>query len=124
MAVAQRIPLPLTDDGDERVKLQQQHAVRFGCGRAEFEGGALVGIVHDAEAVEHHACVFTLDEAAFGEQRQPRSTVWAAELAHRRAPQPARVGDALHGVGGLVPQRLRLNTARLIGHCVVFSELR
>jgi len=52
VSVPQRIPLALFDDRQQRVELQQQHPAGRGGGGAQPERLALVGVVHDAEAVE------------------------------------------------------------------------
>ncbi len=126
MPVPQRIPLPLRDDRGERVVLQQQHAVGSGRLRAPRERSALVRFVHDAEAVQHHVgprrrCSSKPRSVSSGIQVPPCGLPNSRTVLPR---QPTRRGDPLDRRLGLVPQRLRLDAARLVGDGVVVGQLR
>ena len=125
MPVPQGVPLTLSDYGDDRVVLQQQHAPRGDQLCALGKGTALVWLVHDAETVKHHVGRRRdRPETAVGEQGDPGASVRAAEFENRFSPQPTGLGDPPDRVPGLVPQRLRFHRARLVGNRVVLGQLR
>jgi hypothetical protein len=112
VSVPQRIPLTLLHDGAERVVLEQQHSARRGrCGTIR-ERGPLVGLVHDAEAVQHDVRGTGLwRHIALLEQFEPAAPVRTSELPHRLSGKPPGRGDPGHGVAGLVSQGLRFHAA-------------
>jgi hypothetical protein len=124
MPVPQGIPLALFDDRDDRVVLQQQNPAGAGHLRASREGAALIGFVHDAEAVQHHVRPRRDGgEPPLGEQWNPCTAVRAAELEHGVPPQKPVRFDFFDSRLGLVFERLRLHAADLVGESVVVGEL-
>jgi hypothetical protein len=69
MTVPQSIPLMLADDGRQGVELHKQLPVLCSRRRANGKGIPLTGLMHDAEAVDHHVCDVAFNETPRVEKR-------------------------------------------------------
>ena len=120
MSVSQRIPLTETDDGVQRVVLQDEGAAGGDPGRPIGQRRGLVWVVHHAETVDDQIRGFTVCdrcEPALRQKAEPRATMGTRELDDTVSTgEPSGRREALYGVGRLGNECFWLRTSRLRGH--------